>query len=291
MASSADSPARPAVEMRCAQCKKMVKELELVNMNRCTACKVVHYCTPDCQKTNWKIHKPACVASASSKPYILHIDFNRATSDDAPWCKPLLDSMTIPHSRTYALATSPSQASAILDHPIPPAAILCTSGEIVDDKCADIRTKLRICVENGARLVLGGPIANFLHLGRLDSAFTDFGASWKYMGYHRTTHSLNVAHPLYASLPGHSPARGALPSSYSCKSVFLKDVPADEAVYLTDRNAQYEGLVPMPGAEVTTGEVAVAAKKVGEGWFAWVGDVNQEQGSTTATLFLLGLKQ
>lgn len=128
-------------------------------------------------------------------------------------------------------------------------------------------------------------------LSRVDSCFSDLGApEWNYAGYHRTTHYLNVAHPLFASLPGESLIRGALPSSYSCKSVFLKNVPVDQALYQTDSRSQFEGLIPGMGT-TTRGQCAVAAKKVGEGVLAYVGDVNQEQGSTVVSLFLLGAKE
>ncbi|BGP13294.1 hypothetical protein JCM10213_004936 [Rhodosporidiobolus nylandii] len=282
-------PPAASSDMECTQCGHKASGLSgAAQMNRCSACKAVFYCSAEHQK----VHKPACASRSTSKPYILHIDFHRETTDSAPWCKPLLDSLSLPFSRTYAIATSPAQALNVLAHPIAPKCILCTSGEIADVECAELRSQLRKYIEHGGRLVLGGPIANFLHLGKVNSMFADFGApEWAYAGYHRTTHSLNAGHPLYAALPGSSTARAALPSSYSCKSVFLKNVPREEALYQTTSTSRPESLVPLPGNVVRDDEVAVAAKKVGEGWFAWVGDVNQENGSTMATLVLLGVKE
>lgn len=69
-------------------------------------------------------------------------------------------------------------------------------------------------------------------------------------------------------------------------------VPADQAVYQSDSRSQFEGFIPgLPGNDVKEGECSVAAKRVGEGILAYVGDVNQESGSTLVSLWLLGVKE
>ncbi|GAA6000758.1 hypothetical protein JCM10207_004641 [Rhodosporidiobolus poonsookiae] len=279
----------------CASCRHTATDLAAGHkMFRCTACKAVYYCSTEHQKSNWKIHKPACTSVTTSKPYIVHIDFGREVSDNSPWCKTLVDSLAIPYSRTYAVADTPAKALAILDHPVPPKCILFSSGEIDADGHAELRAQLRKYVEKGGRLVLGGPLCNFIATPKIQSVLSDLGApEWRFGGYHRTTFALNLGHPLYDALPGNSTARAALPSSYSIKSVFLAGVPRGEALYQTTKDSKSESIIAMmrPMIAVTDDEVAVAAKKVGEGWLAWVGDVNQEQGSTMATLVLLGVKE
>ncbi|GAA6057710.1 hypothetical protein JCM3770_002656 [Rhodotorula araucariae] len=209
-----------------------------------------------------------------------------------PWCKLLLDSITIPHSRTYALVTSPAALYTLLKHLILPSAILCSTSDLAKDKYADLRTALRVFAEKGGRLVLGGPIANHIPYGGISEFLASFGVAWKTAGYHRTTHYLNPAHPLFAGLSGDWIARAALPSSYSCKAVVLKGVPASDMLFRSTDESGVESLsMALGGGQVDSDEVAVAAGKVGTGWVAWVGDVNQEQGSTQATLFLLGLKK
>lgn len=37
----------------CHVCKEIAK-------SKCSACKVVWYCSPECQKGDWKAHKPLC---------------------------------------------------------------------------------------------------------------------------------------------------------------------------------------------------------------------------------------
>ncbi|GAA6052394.1 hypothetical protein NBRC10513_006709 [Rhodotorula toruloides] len=232
----------------------------------------------------------------------------------------------IPYSRTCTLVTKVPDLFTVLAHPLLPNALLCTSSgltaspddddyfdsedeepfeedeetkqmkeedrKVCEEKAAALRAALRKYAEGGGRVVLGGPLANYLPFNMIDGMLADLGVSWKAHGYHRTTHFLNVGHPLYASLPGNSQARAALPASYSTKAVLLKNVPAPEMVYHTTPESQVESLSMMlMQAKVTNLEVAVAMGKVGEGWLGWCGDVNQEAGSTQATLWMLGLKK
>ncbi|BGO97249.1 Proteophosphoglycan ppg4 [Rhodotorula toruloides] len=286
----------------CAQCKTDESSLsDGQKLLQCAGCKAVFYCSAEHQKRDWPWHKAACRAKKTGDPYIVHFDLARETTD-------------VPDLFT------------VLAHPLLPNALLCTSSgltaspddddyfdsedeepfeedeetkqmkeedrKVCEEKAAALRAALRKYAEGGGRVVLGGPLANYLPFNMIDGMLADLGVSWKAHGYHRTTHFLNVGHPLYASLPGNSQARAALPASYSTKAVLLKNVPAPEMVYHTTPESQVESLSMMlMQAKVTNLEVAVAMGKVGEGWLGWCGDVNQEAGSTQATLWMLGLKK
>ena len=41
--------------MICVYCKKPAD-----NMKKCSKCRVMHYCSVDCQKADWKTHKLIC---------------------------------------------------------------------------------------------------------------------------------------------------------------------------------------------------------------------------------------
>ena len=44
----------------CANCKKTAKEAKLEKLKRCTQCKSVSFCGQNCQKKNYKYHRPLC---------------------------------------------------------------------------------------------------------------------------------------------------------------------------------------------------------------------------------------
>ena len=50
----------------CATCKKTGSEAE--NLKRCAKCQTTYYCSRDCQKADWKVHKKVCSKNASSQP-------------------------------------------------------------------------------------------------------------------------------------------------------------------------------------------------------------------------------
>jgi hypothetical protein len=37
-----------------------------IKLQKCTACKQVAYCSRQCQRTHWKVHKPACKAAQAN---------------------------------------------------------------------------------------------------------------------------------------------------------------------------------------------------------------------------------
>ena len=45
----------------CAECRKPLSGLPL----RCSSCKVIYYCSKECQKNAWPAHKDQCKASAA----------------------------------------------------------------------------------------------------------------------------------------------------------------------------------------------------------------------------------
>lgn len=117
------------------------------------------------------------------------------------------------------------------------------------------------------------------------------------LAYHRTTHSLNLAHPLYTALAADAPARMGLPQSYSAKCILLKNVAAKDVLFASTEKSGVESLaMAIRRGQVAKAEVAAAAAQVGDGWISWVGDVNSEAdvnsetGSTQTILVLLGLK-
>ncbi|KAF1954603.1 putative MYND domain protein [Byssothecium circinans] len=48
----------------CAKCQKT--DDDAPNMKRCAKCQTTHYCSRECQKVHWKIHKKVCSTNAAS---------------------------------------------------------------------------------------------------------------------------------------------------------------------------------------------------------------------------------
>ncbi|KAK9820089.1 hypothetical protein WJX72_006020 [[Myrmecia] bisecta] len=53
-------PFNPDFELECANCEATAAEKQLPTLLKCGRCKIVYYCSKECQKTNWKIHKIYC---------------------------------------------------------------------------------------------------------------------------------------------------------------------------------------------------------------------------------------
>jgi splicing suppressor protein 51 len=50
---------------KCNTCKKTDSEVE--NLKRCAKCQTTYYCSRDCQKADWKVHKKVCSKNASTR--------------------------------------------------------------------------------------------------------------------------------------------------------------------------------------------------------------------------------
>lgn len=147
---------------------------------------------------------------------------------------------------------------------------------------ADVISALVEYARAGGRVILGGSLQSFCSFPEMEDYFKAFALQWKVAGYHRTTHHLLSTHPL---IPSFSPP---LLPSYSMKSVFLKNVPDDEAIYRPGEASTTESRV-FPRVPVEEEETPIAMGRVGEGWFGWAGDVNAEEGTRRLVLGLLGL--
>ena len=100
---------------------------------------------------------------------------------------------------------------------------------------------------------------------------------WKNNGYFRTTSTITPRGKEILSLK-------EVAASFSAKSVWLKDVPAHQALYSTSENSQHQSLAMQMQGETTVGpglcSVAVDDRRgQGEGVFVYIGDVNGEPDS------------
>lgn len=107
--------------------------------------------------------------------------------------------------------------------------------------------------------------------------------SWEWGDYHRTTFALN---PAFRSVFG-ARAFGRLQQSYSMKTVHLKEVSTEAKIYIPNRDSRTQSLVFPPG-RVDTAQCPAVLEKHGEGYVGFIGDVNNEVGTQTLLMAMLG---
>ena len=62
-----ENDGKESVSEACAGCKKPQSELT-VPLKRCAKCQTQRYCSRDCQKADWKVHKKICGSNQQNKP-------------------------------------------------------------------------------------------------------------------------------------------------------------------------------------------------------------------------------
>ncbi|THW68820.1 hypothetical protein D6D19_08749 [Aureobasidium pullulans] len=78
---SESSSQQPAVKT-CAQCGKPEEDPEEKPLKACTTCKSVHYCSRECTKAHYKVHKKECAKLAQE--YSKTAVFKPAVRSSAP---------------------------------------------------------------------------------------------------------------------------------------------------------------------------------------------------------------
>ncbi|KAK0710175.1 hypothetical protein B0T26DRAFT_724270 [Lasiosphaeria miniovina] len=162
-------------------------------------------------------------------------------------------------------ATTPNAALAQLKQQPLPSIILVADGAITREK--KVRERVIDLLRDGATVVLAGCFSNMVSEGQFTRFFTEIGLPWSRGGYGREDVSLH-RHVLDSRLASR------LPSSYSQRALFAKNVAPSAAWYTVDGNRS---------------EAAVAFAKVGAGHLGYIGDVNGEESSDTVVLAMCGL--
>jgi hypothetical protein len=115
-----------------------------------------------------------------------------------------------------------------------------------------------------------------------DKFFTKhWNLPWLFGEYFRTTVRLN-------SNAQRVPPHG-LPSEYSQKAVFLKNVVPDAARYLPSESSVLESLIFAVDPIKNQDQTLVAFIAVGAGWLGYVEDVNSEKESDAVIMAMCGL--
>jgi hypothetical protein len=178
-------------------------------------------------------------------------------------------------------ATTAQEALQLFDQNDSPKGVLVADPGIVASRNNVVSRKLADYVRNGGTVVLGGLFSTNIRPNDVGKYMRQkWDLLWEAGSYHRTTLVLNQA-------VVNRPTNG-LPSSYSNKAVFLKNVHPDMAWYVATDRSVVESLVFPPGP-VDLLETSVAFARLQNGWIGYVGDVNGEEETTAIVLKMLGL--
>lgn len=160
-----------------------------------------------------------------------------------------------------------------------PTAIFVTDHGLTERKNAAVLKLVKDYVFNGGRLVIGGNFTNYVRPSKMGPFFRDtFNLPWESGTYNREVVSLNTAAAMMMY-----PSR-ELPSRYSQKALYARNVDAAAALYL--HSYDDDGF----GAAKPTVEAPAAWAPVGRGRVGFIGDVNAEEETDAVVLAMCGLK-
>ena len=262
----------------CASCAKPETGLaEGATLLRCSRCKTVRYCSRECQSNAWKEHKKTCVPpfatnhdSPTSRKRIVLI-----TLEDYSWLGDMYDSFFTPMRARCDFLEVKKISAAINSIATTPAAVIVFEPSIMkqsdDDKYRGLNNTLKAYVEVGGTVIFGCQCSS--HVTPLDVEWyfpNIWTLAWKTGNYSRQD---CVPNPDLREINGK-----ALPKTYNVKALQLDRVQDDAIVY------RQEGAAPRRGAAVVWEPHGSS-----EGHLAWLGDVNNEEGTRNIMMMMCGL--
>lgn len=162
-------------------------------------------------------------------------------------------------------------------------AVLLIDGGIAWPKNKPLQKQLASYAKGGGTVIFSCLFSSFIRRRDMGKLWENFEQPWKSGDYHRTT--FYVSQRIKTVL---GPQRTAgLEREYSAKALHLKDVPDNSRVYVPLEQSRIESRVFAPDT-VDNSQTPAAFHKYGEGWLAYIGDVNNEQGSQALLMAMLG---
>lgn len=259
----------------CQNCQKTPWDLNGQPMQRCSRCKT-SYCSIDCQRQNWKAHKPLC--HDPSLPIVLIISVGGFASPIESSASHLLTGLR--RCANIVVAAEAADAKRLAKSEFNFHAVILVDGALMEmKKFTSLRKKVVAYVKAGGTVVLGATFAAYNRSGFFNECIRDeFGLLWVSGSYQRAVVHLNkdVEDKKFKG-------NTMLAASYSQKAVWLKGVPVGDRVYIPDERSRTQSMV-FSSEVVDQTQSPVCWAKVEKGWLGYVGDVNCEEESTAVTL-------
>ncbi|KAL8276316.1 hypothetical protein RQP46_011282 [Phenoliferia psychrophenolica] len=275
----------------------------------CSGCRIAIYCSIDCQKQAWPGHRLNCLEV--TLPHLLVL---LSESPHVPLHPQAWDTAV----RHHAMLTSTNSTESALASLAPPGGAHSPDGVLIcgdslfhaDPVAGALRNAVVAFVERGGRAVVCGGSISSERFDVLREFLDSMGIKWQLGVAWRTTFEYNPnfangapplsdkttsyltrkkTRPTSPLVPGGGFGRRISPQpadnlSYFSKGVHLLGVPDDEALY-----------APSPGAVdvlsrnvIPKDSTTVAMKRVGMGWFGFVGDMEMVDETVAIVLGMLG---
>jgi len=219
-------------------------------------------------------------APASKKPEILFLSLAFQSFLDETYSS-LIDDLD-KHARLKRAKSTASVIQYLKANN--PKAILVTDEGLTEAKNRPVLDKVVSYLRNGGLVIIGLHFPNFTAMDVFDEFFGKaFGLPWVHGDYHRADFQFNPSSTLPANV-----ASASLPAPFSMKVLHVKNARPEEKIFIPVPEAMTQSHV-FPPSYVDQAQSAVVGAKVGDGYVAYVGDVNGEQGSNKVILSLCGL--
>ncbi|PQE14199.1 triacylglycerol lipase protein [Rutstroemia sp. NJR-2017a BVV2] len=164
-----------------------------------------------------------------------------------------------------------------------PRVVLVTDEGLTEPENKAVLEKLVSYVRNGGLAIVGLHFPNFTTMDAFDDFFGAFDLPWKRGDYHRTDFEFHPSCVLPAGATSSS-----FPAPYSMKVLHVRNARPHEKIFIPVHDAQTQSLVFTP-ASVDQAQAAVVGATVGNGYLAYIGDVNSQDGSDRVMASLCGL--
>ncbi|KAI4227956.1 MAG: hypothetical protein L6R36_002036 [Xanthoria steineri] len=195
--------------------------------------------------------------------------------------EPLCDAISQKYSTIHA--KSAADVRPLLSDPSLQAILVVDGGLTNGKKHIALQKQLSSYAHAGGTILFCCLFSNFSQVPDVNRMFRSFGLPWEFGNYHRTTFYLSQH---IRSILGHQRAI-KLEREYSVKAVHLKNTLVDSRVYVPLEQSRTESR-GFPPTAVDQGQTPAAFSKHGSGWIGYIGDVNNEEGSRSLLMALLG---
>jgi hypothetical protein len=216
----------------------------------------------------------------AERPEVLLLNLSYQPLFDMTYA-PLID--ILDRSAQLKRAESPERALSYLENNKPKAIIVTDEG-LTEVGNASVLAKVVSYARSGGLVIIGLHFPCFANDEGFRLVFKDgFGLPWMPGEYHQGDFQFNPA----CSLPT-TTLEAKLPRSYRMRVLNVKDAMPHERSFIPVLTAQTQPPI-LPPAEFDQSQAPVAGAKVGNGFLAYIGDLNAAPGSDDIVLALCGL--